>query len=193
MNVLSSYLVSRNLSTTRLERFFTTPSEQSVLYHNNQPTKLYSPPRLDVNWVSRKNRAQIFAANQRQRHKEFNLRGSLTGQKFPLKLQMSPTRAGAPRRRASLRRLQRVVSSNHFLWFGSSHSPPAPYLINCYLKWKTRISWTANKTKNGSRFSLFFFLYLFVSKRKNEEKENDFLFSFFLRLELNWTSILQVW
>ena len=181
MNVLSSYLVSRNLSTTRLERFFTTPSEQSVLYHNNQPTKLYSPPRLDVNWVSRKNRAQIFAANQRQRHKEFNLRGSLTGQKFPLKLQMSPTRAGAPRRRASLRRLQRVVSSNHFLWFGSSHSPPAPYLINCYLKWKTRISWTANKTKNGSRFSLFFFFCIcLLVKGKTKKKKMTFFFLFFL-------------
>ena len=124
MNVLCSYLVSRNLSTTRLGRFFTTPSEQSVLYHNNRPTKLYSPPRLDVNWVSRKNRAQIFVANQRQRHKEFNLRGSLTGQKFSLKLQMSRPfirGAGAPRRRASLRRLKRVVSSNH--------SPPLPHKL----------------------------------------------------------------
>ena len=39
-----------------------------------------------------KNRSQIFAANQRQRYKELNLRGSLTSQKFPLKLLMSPTR-----------------------------------------------------------------------------------------------------
>ena len=34
-----------------------------------------------------KNRSQIFAANQRQRYKELNLRGSLTGYKFPLKSQ----------------------------------------------------------------------------------------------------------
>ena len=40
--------------------------------------KLYSPPRLDVNWVWRKNRAQILAANQRQRHKELNLAKSVS-------------------------------------------------------------------------------------------------------------------
>ena len=39
-----------------------------------------------------KNRSQIFAANQRQRYKELNLRGSFTGYKFPLKSQISPTR-----------------------------------------------------------------------------------------------------
>ena len=39
-----------------------------------------------------KNRSQIFAANHRQRYKELNLRGSLTGYKFPLKSQISPTR-----------------------------------------------------------------------------------------------------
>ena len=55
--------------------------------------KLYSPPRLDVNWVSRKNRAQILAANQRQRHKELNLAKSVSyWLKVPAEIEMPTTR-----------------------------------------------------------------------------------------------------